>query len=122
MRRWFIHSPGRYALALVLGAGLTALGLYFRKSLLPIWWADSLSIAGAVLVLLGLLGLMARLGTFDMAGYAVSTLGNRRYRDLYEYSRAKAEKRSHTPPGFVPFIAVGAVFLAAGLILRCTIK
>ena len=121
MRRLLFHSPKAWAAAAVLGVLLTALGLWFRKSLLLIWWSDSLSIAGAVLVLLGLLGLMARLGAFDTVSYGFSVLGKRRYKDLYEYTQAKAEKRSHTPPGFMPLIAVGAVFLAAGMILRALV-
>ena len=118
MRRLFLHSPGTWAAAFLLGALLTALGLFFRKSFLLIWWADSLSIAGAVLILLGLLGLAARLGAFDTVGYGVSRIRGRRYKDLYAYSEAKREKRSHTPPGFMPFIAVGAVFFLAGAAVR----
>ena len=122
MRRLFLHSPGAYGIALALGAVLTALGLWSRGSLLLIWWADSLSIAGAVLILLGLLGLVARLGAFDTVGYGVSRLGSRRYRDLYEYSQGKAERRSHTPLRFMAFIAAGVLFLAAGLVLRAMVK
>ena len=118
MRRLFLHSPRVWALAFSLGAVLTALGLWSRGSLLLIWWADSLSVAGAVLVLLGLLGLVARLGAFDTVGYGFSTFGKRRYKDLYEYTQAKAEKRSRAPLGFMPLIATGAAFFAAGLILR----
>jgi hypothetical protein len=50
--------------------------------------------------------------------YGFSTFGKRRYKDLFEYTQAKAEKRSHAPPGFMPLIAVGALFLAAGILLR----
>ena len=118
MRRLFFHSPKTWGVSLLLGVLLTALGLFFRKSFLLIWWSDSLSIAGAVLVLLGLLGLVARLGAFDTVAYGFSTFGKRRYKDLFEYTQAKAEKRSHAPPGFMPLIAVGVLFLAAGILLR----
>ncbi len=123
MRRLLFHSPRIWAAAAVLGVILTALGLWSRKSLLLIWWSDSLSVAGAVLILLGLLGLVARLGAFDTAAYGFSALSRRRrYKDLYEYTQAKAEKRSHTPPGFMPLIAVGILFLAAGIVLRAMVR
>ena len=118
MRRLFLHSPKVYAAALALGILLTALVLRSRGSLIPLWWADGLSAAGAVLVLLGLLGLAARLGAFDTVGYSFSTLGSRRYKDLFAYSEAKKEKRSRSELGFMPFLTVGAVFLVAGLAVR----
>ncbi len=118
MRRLLLHSPKVYAVALALGVILTALVLRSRGSLLPLWWADGLTAAGGVLILLGLLGLVARLGAFDTVGYGVSRIRGRRYKDLYAYSEAKREKRSHTPPGFMPFIAVGAVFFLAGAAVR----
>jgi len=121
VRRLLFHSPKTWAAAGVLGAALTALGLWFRKSLLLIWWSDSLCIAGAVLILLGLLGLMGRLGAFDTVGYGISTIGRRRYEDLVAYTRAKAEKRSRQAPGFTPLIAVGVLFLAAGMVLRAMV-
>ena len=118
MRRLFLHSPKAYVLALVLGAAFAALNLWSRGSGLLIRWADALSTAGAALILLGILGLVARLGAFDTAGYGVSKIWKPRYRDLVEYTQAKAEKRSRMPLGFMPFIAVGTLFLLAGLVLR----
>ena len=118
MRRLFFHSPRIYVVALLLGAVLTALNLWSRGSGLLFRWADALSTAGAFLILLGLLGLMARLGAFDTVGYGISRIWKPRYSDLVEYTQAKAEKRSRAPLGFMPFVTVGVLFLAAGLILR----
>ena len=118
MRRLFLHSPKAYAVALALGAVLAALVLRFRGAGLTIWWADALSSAGAALILMGLLGLMARLGAFDTVGYGISRLRKLRYRDLYEYCETRKEKRRQAPPVFMAFIAVGALFLIPGLILR----
>ena len=111
MRRLFLHSPKVYVIALVLGAAVAAFRLLIR-------WADAMSTAGAVLILLGLLGVVARLGAFDTVGYGVSKIWKPRYGDLVEYTEAKAEKRSRAPLGFMPFMTVGVLFLAAGLILR----
>ena len=118
MRRLFLHSPRLYGIALVLGAALAAVNLWSRGSGLAIRWADALSTAGAFLILLGLLGLTARLGAFDTVGYGISKIWKPRYRDLVEYTRAQAEKRSRSPLGFMPFVTVGSLFVIAGLILR----
>ncbi len=118
MKRLFLHSPKLYLLALVLGAALTALNIWSRGGGLLFRWADATSTAGAALILLGLLGLVARLGAFDTVGYGISKIWKPRYRDLVEYSRAKAEKRSRAPLGFMPFVTVGALFLLAGLGIR----
>ena len=118
MRRLFLHSPKVYAAALALGAVLTAVNLWSRGGGLLFRWADAVSTAGAALIFMGLLGLVARLGAFDTMAYGFSKMWNPRYRDLVEYTEAKAEKRRRAPLGFMPFIAVGILFLAAGLILR----
>ena len=118
MRRLFLHSPKVYVIALGLGAAVAAFSLWSRGSGLLIRWADAMSTAGAVLILLGLLGVVARLGAFDTVGYGVSKIWKPRYGDLVEYTEAKAEKRSRAPLGFMPFMTVGVLFLAAGLILR----
>ncbi|MBO4676404.1 MAG: DUF3899 domain-containing protein [Oscillospiraceae bacterium] len=121
MRRLFLHSPKAYAAALVLGAALTVLNIWSRGGGLLFRWADALSTAGAFLILLGLLGLVARLGAFDTMAYGFSRMWKPRYKDLVEYTQAKAEKRSRAPLGFMPFVAVGVLFLAAGLILRAMV-
>ncbi len=123
LRRLFRHSPKRYLTALALAALLTGLRLWSLGGLLPLFWADALETAGGVLILLGLLSLAARLGAFDTVGYAFSTFrSQRRYKDLYEYSVAKKENRSRQPWGFMAFIAVGVLFLAAGLILSAAVR
>ena len=123
LRRLFSHSPGRYLIALGLAALLTALRLWSLGGTLPLFWADALEAAGGVLILLGLLELVARLGAFDTVGYAFSTFrSQRRYKDMYEYSTAKKENRSRQPWGFMAFITVGAVFLIAGLVLAAAIR
>ncbi len=118
MRRLFLHSPKGYVIALLLGAALTALNIWSRGGGLLFRWADALSTAGAALILLGLLGLVARLGAFDTVGYGISKLWKPRYKDLVEYTQAKTEKRSRAPLGFMPLITVGAVYVLAGVILR----
>ena len=56
-------------------------------------------------------------------GYAFSTFrSQRRYADLYAYASAKKEERSRRSWGFMAFIAVGVLFLAAGLILAAAVR
>ena len=118
MRRLFLHSPKAYIAALVLGAAFTALNIWSRGGGLAFRWADALTTAGAALIFMGLLGLVARLGAFDTLAYGVSRFWKPRYRDLVEYTEAKAEKRSRAPLSFMPFVTVGALFLLAGLGIR----
>ncbi len=123
LRRLFFNPPRKYLISLALGALLAALVLWLRGGFLPLFWADALETAGAVLILLGLLGLVAHLGAFDTMGYAFSTFrSQRRYKDLYSYSEAKKESRSHASWGFMAPIATGAVFLIAGLILASSLR
>lgn len=115
LSRLFRHSVGYYIAALIAGAVITALALLRNGAALRISWADSLTVAGAVLILFSLLLLTAHFGAFDMFGYSFSTFGNRRYKSLYEYSQAKMEKRSRGGWTFMPFMIVGAAFLFIGL-------
>ncbi len=123
LRRLFLHSPAKYLIALGLAALMTGLRLWSLGGTLPLFWADALETAGGILIFLGLLGLVARLGAFDSAGYAFSTFrSRRRYQDLVEYGAAKKENRSRRPWGFMVFITVGTVFLLAGLVLAAAIR
>jgi len=107
MRSW-----KRYAAALLLNIALVLLVLFLRGFEWKIYYVDAFSVAGAVSVLLGLLFWAADAGAFDMVGYGFSTLGTaRKYKDLYEYTVRKKEKRSRRGRIFVPNIVVGIVFL-----------
>ena len=118
LSRLFPRSPGPWLAALLLGAAVTALRLWSRGGALPLFWADALETAGGILILLGLLTLVGRLGAFDTVGYAFSTFAReRRYKGLFEYSAARKEKRSRGAWTFPAFAAVGLAFLIAGLLV-----
>lgn len=108
MRSW-----KRYVAALLLNLVFTLLVLFLRGFTLRIYYVDALGVAGAVSVLLGLLFWVVSAGAFDTIGYGFSTLraGERRYKDLYEYTVHKKEKRSRQDKPFVPYIVVGTGFL-----------
>ena len=108
----------RYIAALVLNIGLTLLVLFLRGFELKIYYVDAFSVAGAVSILLGLLFWITAAGAFDTIGYGFSTLSsNRRYKDLYEYTVRKKEKRSRQKGPFLPYIVVGVAFLLISFLI-----
>lgn len=115
--RLFRHGPLHYIIAVVLGAALVTVMLIRNSSQSRVAYGDAFTVAGAVVALVGLLGLVSYHGAFEIFGYAFSSLGVRRYRTLYEYSEAKKEKRSHGGWTFMPYITVGVVLLLVGLLL-----
>lgn len=112
LRRIFFHSPVRYAVALVLNIVIALIVLLVRGFDLKIYYVDAFSAAGGVSVFFGLLLWVAAAGAFDTVGYGFSTFGsNRKYKDLYEYTVRKKEKRSRQKMTYMPYITVGIVFL-----------
>nr|WP_302593860.1 DUF3899 domain-containing protein [uncultured Acetatifactor sp.] len=108
----------RYAAALALNIVLALIVLLIKGFDQRIYYVDALGVAGAVSILLGLLSWVASAGAFDMVGYGFSALfTNRKYKDLYEYTTRKNEKRSRHRKSFVPFLAVGAVFLLVSFLI-----
>ncbi len=117
LQKLFRLKPGYYAAAAAAGALIAGLSLWRAGVLSRIAWMDALTTAGGILVLLGALALTARLGAFDIFGFAFSTLGRRRHETLYDYSAARTGKNARRPWNFMAFITVGAVCLLAGLLV-----
>ena len=108
----------RYAVAFLINVGLTLLVLFARGVDLKIYYVDAFSVAGAVSILLGLFTWVIRAGMFDTVGYGFSTLRTeRKYRDLYEYSNRKKEKRSRKGSFILPFFVVGLGFIGISLLI-----
>ena len=117
--RIFRHPWKQYAAAAATAVLVTLLLLVRDGFSLRISYYNALSTAGAVTLFMGLLLMVSYFGVFDIFGYSFSTLRRqRRYKDLYEYSEAKREKRRRGDLYFLPWIIVGAGFLLAGLLLR----
>ncbi|MCR4621303.1 MAG: DUF3899 domain-containing protein [Clostridiales bacterium] len=116
--RLFRHHWGHYLAAALIGAAV-ALAVLFQSSFSELFsYYSALTTAGAVCILLGLLFCVSYNGTFDVFGYAFAQFGSHRYENLLDYSRIKAEKRSKRGWTFMPWISVGVVFTALGLLLR----
>lgn len=108
----------KYAGALVLNAVITLFVLLIKGFDLKIYYVDAFSVAGSVSILLGLLGWIVAAGAFDTIGYGFSTLSsNRKYKDLYEYTVRKNEKRSRNKWAFLPYVATGAVFVLISFLI-----
>ena len=115
LNRVFRQPLRRYLEAILLGVLVTLASLWRTGFGYRLAYADALTVAGTVLILLGLLLWAVWMGAFDVFGYAVSTLGRRRYKSLFDYSAAYQEKRKRSGWFFTPFLTVGTVFLLAGL-------
>lgn len=118
-RRLFIHSPIRYVIALVVCGALSAAFIISKGNYL-MSYIDGFSAAGAVSILFGALVLVTNLGAFDMFSYsfAIMRKANREfYKDLYQYSQIKKEKRSKHFFTFVPYMVVGLLFIIIALIM-----
>ena len=108
----------KYAAALALNILLAVVVLFLKGFDLKIYYIYAFSVAGSVSVLLGLLVWVTDAGAFDTIGYGFSVLSRkRRYKDLYEYTVHKQEKRSRKRRGFIPNIVVGIVFLLISFLL-----
>ena len=118
-RRFFFHSWKPYLTGLLLAAALVLWILYQKGFDRLLCYVEALTTAGAVVLLIGLLQLVAYLGAFDTFGYGwkyITKYGQ--YKDLVEYNEKQREKRAQGELVFMPFITVGCLILAAGLLLR----
>jgi len=118
-RKIFIHSPIRYIVAVVIDALVVVLSIVPNPKV-PYQFMVSFSTAGAVTILFGLLVLLANFGAFDMFSYAFLSLrkANRdTYKDLYQYSQIKKEKRSKHMFTFIPYVTVGLLSIIISLII-----
>ena len=103
-------------IAAVLSVSVALIILLQRDFEHRIYYVNALTAGGAVTVLVGALLLVAFYGEFDIFGYAFRRPSARRQTDYYTYRQQKKEKRSLKP--VLSYFVVGAVFIAAGLLLR----
>ncbi len=87
---------------------------------------DAFFISGTCLTCVGGLVFVSNKGMFNMLGYGISTLfavrfknlRDRKYRDFYEYKKAKEEKQH----SYAYLLLVGLAFIAVSLVLLIWIK
>lgn len=108
----------KYVWALIINSALTLFVLFARGFDLKIYYVDAFSVGGAVSVFLGLLFWIADVGAFDTIGYGFASFrGSGKYKDLYDYTVRKREKRNRRGKGFVPYIVVGIGFLVISFLV-----
>ena len=121
--RLFLHSPKRYIIGVIIAIVLAVIFLIIRGFQYRINYVDAFSVAGAVVLFIGLFQLASFYGAFEIFGYSASSFRGkeRRYKDYYEYQKAKELKRSQSELVYIPFIVVGAVFFVIGMILNAAL-
>lgn len=117
----------RYAIASTAGAALAFSvmcfkGIFSQDSLKTVFTilCDSFFVAGICLFCVGAIVAAAGGGAFDMLGYAVvmifdglrKNIGNRKYKDFYEYRKAKSGRKHSS----VYLLIIGGVFVAVSLV------
>ena len=121
--RLFLHSPKRYIVGVIIAIVLVIVCLIAKGTEYSINFVDAFSVAGAVVFFIGLLQVASFYGAFEIFGYSASSFRGkeRRYKDYYEYQKAKELKRSQSVLVYIPFIVVGAVFFVIGMILNAAL-
>ena len=117
-RKYVFHSPVHYAVALGLNVFFTLLVLYLKGFDYLLAYVDAFSVAGSVSILFGMLLWVSAAGAFTTFGYAFSYFrAERKFKDLYEYTKVKEEKQAKQKKIYIPYILVGIVFLAVSFVL-----
>ena len=122
-KKALFHSPGHYAVALVIAV---AVGL-FRYSTLPeglnIGYVcyEVLSVAGYVTFLVGGLMTVSYFGAFDLFGFVFTPRGQngkKKYKNYTDYTEKKTENRVREGYFFVPYLVVGVVIVLISWFVR----
>ena len=117
LKKLFVHPIKRYIAAAVTATAFCVVSLFTRGHDSFVQIDDAVSIGGAVSFLLGLLSMVSHFGAFDTFNYGFRRIGGRRNEDYYEYTSRKTDERSRQELTFMPFITVGVLLIAAGLVL-----
>jgi len=116
-KKLFLHSPKAYIVAFAIATAFVLINLVVKGFYMRICYVDAFTTSGAITFLIGMLILVAHYGAFDTFAYSFSRLRGKKYDSLYDFSTEKNEKRAKGNLIFMPFIAVGIVFIAVGLII-----
>ena len=92
-------------------------------------YCDAFFVCGAILICLGMLSLVTYYGVFDIFGYSTSYVYNgmkkgsvQRYKDFHDYIQQKTEKRKKKKYNFLPYLAIGIVYIIVAAILLAFIR
>ena len=122
LRKALFHSPGHYAIALVIAV---VVGV-FRFSTLPEglnpWYVcyEVLSVSGFATFLVGGLMTVSYFGAFDLFGFVFTPRGangKKKYQNYTEYTEKKTEGRVREGYFFVPYLVVGLIIVLISWII-----
>ncbi len=110
--------------SLAVGAGIFCL-YYFLRDQTLIAAIDGVSMAGVILLGVGILCLLARLGAFDTMSYGFKQMFSsmfakeaNKYNDMAGYKEEKREKRASSSYYYVVMMIVSLLFFIAFAILE----
>ena len=111
-------------ISIALGAGIFCL-YYFLRDKTIIAAIDGVSMAGVILLGVGLLCLVARLGAFDTMSYGFKQMfasmfakEANKYNDMSQYKEEQREKRASSSYYYVVMMIVSLLFFIAFAILE----
>jgi hypothetical protein len=111
------------SLLYIIIGGAVFLLIFLLKGVTLISACDAALGAFGVLFGVGSFQIIGNFGTFDALGYNVANLratwkkgGQKKYKDLYEYTQVRVEKRKTNRFNFVPFYVAAAVYLITSII------
>lgn len=111
-------------ISLVIGGGIFCLYFFLNSSTI-VAACNGTIMAAIILVCLGVLILLSRLGAFDTFAYGFRQLGSSifgrnptKYNDMVEYKQAKYEKRKDKTNYYLFIMLAGAIFGVATVVLE----
>lgn len=113
---------------LTVSIGLFIGGLFLKQDFTLVGYMNSAFYTGGIIILLGLLAMVIRLGAFDMFVYGFKDIlfymnpskdKEKQYKDYPAYIEAKKEERSKKTWDFLwPYLYFGGTFLLFSIIIR----
>ena len=111
-------------IGLVIGAGIFCL-VFFLKSKTLVDACNAASLAGVILIFLGLIALVNHLGAFDTIAFGFRQMGASMFAKdprsagtFAEYKEHKNELRASRKPTFLALICVGILFILIYVVLQ----
>lgn len=120
IKPYFIVS----AISLIIGAGVFCL-VFFLKDQSLMAACNGTSLAGIVLIFLGVISLVNRLGAFDTISFGFRQMGASMFAkdprsagNFTDYKEYKNEIRKTRSKGFIAMFCVGVVFMLVYIVLQ----
>ena len=118
IKEYFINHWIRLLFCFIYGIIVLVLYLLGHDNKILVSYCDGLFIAGATLILFGLLVLVTYFGALDIFSYAFNSKRiNGKKETLYDYEERKKIERKPNSMNFIDYILVGAFYVLIALII-----